>query len=234
MNGGAGPRAKNGLPPGLRDRVLGAARSQPSPTIGTVSRARIAAIAFGFVPLVAIFQVIGGCALSGRPFGYVVLNGIGWGVLTIGATWGALGRGGSMLGRPWQWLAAITVATPVLLLGIAYLGYVWWPDAAAGDCPAIAHVKCFLFGMLMALGPLAAFAYARRYTDPVHPRLTGAAVGAAAGAWGALAIGMHCPGTMPFHVLAGHVTPVFFLTLLGVWIGARNVDMAGAAASKTT
>jgi hypothetical protein len=78
----------------------------------------------------------------------------------------------------------------------------------------------------MAFGPLAAFAYVRRHTDPVHPRLTGAAVGAAAGAWGALAIGMHCPGTMPVHVLAGHVTPVFLLTLLGIWIGGRGVSVS--------
>jgi hypothetical protein len=167
----------------------------------------------------------------------MVLNGVGWGILTLGATWGALGRGGSMLGRPWQWLVAIALATPLLLLGVAYVGYVWWPRAASGECSALAHGLCFFFGSFMALGPLAAFAYARRHTDPVHPRLTGAAVGAAAGAWGALAIGMHCPGTMPLHVLAGHVTPVFLLTLLGIFIGGRGLslpDSSSAKATKTT
>ena len=136
-----------------------------------------------------------------------------------------------MLGRPWQWLVAVAVATPLLLLGVAYLGYVWWPAAAMGDCPPRAHAMCFAFATAMAVGPLAAFAFVRRHTDPVHPRLTGAAIGAAAGSWGALAIGAHCGGTMPLHILAGHVLPLLLLMLLGAWIGGRGLSPSSSGAA---
>jgi hypothetical protein len=57
----------------------------------------------------------------------------------------------------------------------------------------------------------------------VAPRLTGAAIGAASGAWGALAIQLHCAHTSPTHVVLGHILPVVALTLVGVVLGDRVV-----------
>jgi hypothetical protein len=44
-------------------------------------------------------------------------------------------------------------------------------------------------------------------------------MGAAAGAWGAVTIELHCGHAAPDHVLAGHLLPVALITLLGVLVG---------------
>jgi hypothetical protein len=47
----------------------------------------------------------------------------------------------------------------------------------------------------------------------IRPR--GAALGAAAGAWGGLAVFVFCPSGEPQHLLIGHVLPIALFTLLG-------------------
>ena len=68
---------------------------------------------------------------------------------------------------------------------------------------------------------LAAFLFLRRGSDPVHPRASGAALGAAAGAWASVLIHLHCPVAATDHVLLGHLAPVLFLSLAGVLVGRR-------------
>ena len=89
-----------------------------------------------------------------------------------------------MLGRSRGLLAAVAIGAPLALLA--------WATIVSGVERGIVlaggtmhqHVVCIAFTLLFALGPFAALAYARRGTDPVHPRPLGAALGAAAGAWG--------------------------------------------------
>ena len=206
----------------LRQRVLAAIEREPAPSRAQ-SNARVAiAFALGFGPIVAFVAYLG-IARGDRPAGYIALVGVGWTLLAIAATWGALGRGKSMLGRPRAWLVAIALLLPLALLGVACAGYAPWPSAVDLDCARVRDFVCFDFTSAMSLGPLVAFAIARRGTDPVHPTITGAALGAASGAWGAAAIALHCSYTSPIHVLVGHVVPVVVLALLGAVVGARVV-----------
>lgn len=209
--------------PELRARVLGAIKREPSPPIDVVSRRRVLAIALGFVPVVAIFQIVGGVVLGERPMGYVAFIAIGWTILALAATWGAIARGRSMLGRPRAWLVVVAIVTPLLLLGVAAAAAAMWPQTLESPCTPLNHVGCFAIATLMASAPLVAFAFARRHTDPVHPHITGAALGAAAGAWGALAVGAHCPFTNPVHLALGHTLPILLLAVLGALIGGRGV-----------
>jgi hypothetical protein len=83
--------------------------------------------------------------------------------------------------------------------------------------------------MVFAVGPLLAFLFVRRRSDPVHPMTTGAAIGAASGAWGALAIEFHCSMTYLAHVVVGHILPVVALAALGAWFGRGAVAIFARA-----
>jgi hypothetical protein len=160
-------------------------------------------------------------ALQGRPLGFVVLNVVGWALLAAAATWSAVGRGGSMLGRPPSWLLATAVATPIALLAVVCAGYAPWPAAAAVEGTPLGDFICFDAVFILAIGPLVAFLVARRRSDPLHPALTGGALGAAAGSWGSFALAIHCPVTSLRHIVVAHVAPVLLVAAAGALVGAK-------------
>ena len=99
-----------------------------------------------------------------------------------------------------------------------------FPEAVF-PCPFAHGCKCLVLTLLLAAAPLAALVFSRRASDPVHPRATGAALGAAAGAWAAVAIDLRCAyGTLE-HVAFGHALPVVLLAALGAWLGGRAVAL---------
>jgi len=124
-----------------------------------------------------------------------------------------------MLGRPAALRVVVVALTPVALLVTALVAALAWPQTLADDATVVTHLICVGFALLCALGPLVAFAVVRRGSDPVAPRLTGAAIGAASGAWGALAIELHCGHASPAHIVLGHLLPVVALTLVGILVG---------------
>jgi hypothetical protein len=77
-------------------------------------------------------------------------------------------------------------------------------------------LRCLLVATAVGVPVLAILATALRRASAVSSRLRGAALGAAAGAWGGLAVFMFCPSGNLQHLLVGHVLPIAFFTLLGV------------------
>jgi hypothetical protein len=73
--------------------------------------------------------------------------------------------------------------------------------------------------------PLLAFVLLRRGSDPVHPALTGAALGATAGAVASVLAYVRCPHTDPFHCVVAHVLPIVVLTLAGFVAGRALIDL---------
>jgi hypothetical protein len=67
--------------------------------------------------------------------------------------------------------------------------------------------------------PLVALLAPRRGTDPVHPAVTGAALGMTAGAWTAMMAYLRCPHPSAFHCIAAHVAPTLLLTVAGALLG---------------
>ncbi len=126
-----------------------------------------------------------------------------------------------MLGRPTSQRVAIAMVTPAALIAVAAAGSAVWPETIDGRSSLLAHVICAVLTMLFALGPLLAFAVVNRRSDPIAPSLTGAALGAAAGAWGALGIELFCTRATPVHVFFGHVLPVAVLVAVGALLGRR-------------
>jgi hypothetical protein len=209
--------------PDLRARVIAAAGREPVRTRAAGARRRVAALALGFASVGAIAAALGGPATKGRPVAYVVTLAVAWLVVAAAATWVGVARGRSMLGRSAAWRFVVVALTPVALLATWLPVALGWPQTLSDASGIQQHAICNAVTILFATGPLVAFALVRRGDDPVRPRLTGAAIGAAAGAWGAVALVLFCEFTGPLHILVGHAMPVLLIAVLGVLIGDRVV-----------
>ncbi len=208
------------LPPDLRARILDATRREPAPTRAVeTKRALLAGIAGASLSIV-ISAAIGGPTNQRHAFA-VALVGVGAALAAVVATWLAASRGTSMLGRKRSTLMAIAVAAPIAILAWSILA------SSIDGAPPIAgesmrtHAICFAFTLFFASGPFVALAYARRGSDPIHPRSLGAALGGAAGAWGGMVIDVHCAYTSTTHFTLGHALPIAVLAALGALAGAR-------------
>lgn len=219
-------------PADLRARVLAAANAEPVSSRAAGARRRAIALVAGFAAPVAISLYLGWPRSGGRPFAYVASLSIAWLAVGLVATWGGVSRGRSMLGRPAALRLVVAALTPVALLVTALVAALAWPQTVADDATVGTHLICVGFALLCALGPLVAFAVVRRGSDPVAPRLTGAAIGAASGAWGALAIELHCGHASPAHIVLGHLLPVVALTLVGILVGDGVVAVRVPRASR--
>lgn len=207
-------------PPDLRARVLAAAASEPVPARSAGLPRQAAIVALGFAASIGLLLAIGGPGARSRSSAYYLMLAALWLGVTGLALWAGVARGRSMLGRPPWARAAVATSTPLALLATAALAGGAVPPG--GEVAGVhEHVVCAAFTVLFALGPLAALAALRRRGDPVAPRLSGAAMGAAAGAWGAVSIELRCEHAQLDHVVLGHVLPVVALVLLGIILGDR-------------
>jgi|RhiMetdeSRZDD1v2_1073273.scaffolds.fasta_scaffold01253_7 hypothetical protein len=210
----------------LYPRVRRAVESTPAAT--TRTRMRILA-ALAIVPaLTALVVVIASEAVYGRP-----AAGLGIDVasaaavlmtlallagLALASTLFALSQGPGGLGIASTWLvsivalvvpvyAALTVLQP-LHSGAADVGLTGVTISPWG-------VRCIFIATVVSGSVLAIFAVALRRAVAVASGLRGGALGAAAGAWGGLAVFAFCPSGETQHLLVGHVLPIALFTLLG-------------------
>lgn len=209
----------------LRARVLAAAGAEPVPTRSAGLARRAATVAVGMAVSLLVLAFIGGPQPDGRPMGYFLFMAVLWSVIVLASTWGGVARGRSMLGRPMSVRVVVASLTPAALVVTALAAGLVWPATLAESSTMHDHLFCLELGSLMAIGPLVAFALVRRGSDPVAPRLTGAALGAAAGAWGGLCIELRCGHASMEHVVIGHVVPVTIMALLGALIAGSVVSV---------
>jgi hypothetical protein len=76
-------------------------------------------------------------------------------------------------------------------------------------------LRCLIVATVVSVPALVILGTALRRAAAVSSRLRGAALGAAAGAWGGLAVFVFCPSGNLQHLLVGHVLPIAIFTLLG-------------------
>jgi hypothetical protein len=129
-----------------------------------------------------------------------------------------------MLGRPRSWLLMQVLLTPVSLFGWRVLISARYPQMMVEwiERPGL---RCFTLSVFLALAPLLGLLWWRQGSDPVHPRLTAAAVAAAVGAGAWVLVDLWCPvGYVP-HLLIGHVFPVVLLIVLGALLGSRVIGL---------
>jgi hypothetical protein len=240
----------------LRDRVLDAARREPSPPRRVKARRGAALIALGFgvaAPIGLVkwllsephhphWRVVqeGDTWGASGPLGYVVTLEAAWLLVALVATWAGFARGRSMLGRSGVSKIAVAALTPVALAATwLAVAFAWlqallplaWLEVMNDTAQAGAHTNCAIMSVVYAAGPLVAFFALRRSRDPMNPRLSGAAIGAIAGAWGAVVHFPFCQCTSPLHVALGHVLPVAVLAALGAIAGDRVLGIRATALS---
>jgi hypothetical protein len=221
-------------PADLRARVLDAVSREPavSSDVGVRRRALVIARGVCVAGAVGIAAAIHGPEARGRPLEFVAVLETLWLALAVLATWAVVARGSSMLGRPGSWKLAIATLTPLALLVTWYPVALAWPQTLHDASHLRSHVVCVLMTFAFAAGPLVAFARLHRASDPLNPRLTGAALGAAAGAWGAFAHALICGYTAPLHIALGHVLPVALLVGVGILVGDRVVALRAETVSR--
>jgi hypothetical protein len=209
------------LDPELRGRVLADAKNVPSPGRAAVVRSNAATLAIGAAVVLVVFALIGGADMTTRPREFLALTLFGWTAIALLATWAGFGRGRSMLGRSAYVLLTVALVTGPGLLLWMMMGTSMYPGAVGYPASLRVHLACFLSTALMAIGPFAALAAVRRGSDPRHPRASGAALGATAGAWAGVMIDLHCPVSDSMHVAMAHVLPVLLFAAAGALIGRR-------------
>jgi hypothetical protein len=122
-----------------------------------------------------------------------------------------------VLGRSLWWLLATTVSTPLAIAGWMLLATRTPASEPANDW------HCFAAATLIGLVPLLAFAIVHRQADIARPVATGAALGAASGAWADFSMVLHCPTAELGHRLLCHVGPSAILVALGAGLGAALI-----------
>jgi hypothetical protein len=212
------------LPSEVRAKVLSAARQVPSPTRSSL-RIRTSILLFSAVALsLGIFFAYGGIRPTARPPHLIAETALG--ALSVASVVGffALGRGRSMLGRSEKWLLWASLLTPLALLALKVGISARYPDMMR-IWPHRVGFRCLRLSFLMGVFPLAALMVVRRNSDPVHPRLTGAAMGTAVGAGSWLLVDLWCPVAYVPHLLLGHVLPLVMAIVVGAVVGGRVVAL---------
>jgi hypothetical protein len=205
-------------PGDLRSRVLAEAAREPLVTRDEARfRNAVFLVSAVIVPL-GVFIAFGGVRADARPVTLIVRTVVGAGVIAAAALLVALGRGRSALGRPDIILVALALLTPIAMLG--------WKAAVSSRFPGMMDpsperpgFRCLELSCLLAAWPLVAVVMTRRQSDPVHPRLAGAAIGAAVGACSWVFVDLWCSVAYVPHLLLGHVLPMVATTAAGFWLG---------------
>jgi hypothetical protein len=215
----------------LRSQVLEQARREPAPTrAGLAAKQRTVAIVALVVPLL-IFGALGGVRLGPRPSELALMTALGSALLAGAAAIFGFARGRSMLGRPRAWLLGVALLTPSLLFTWRSLVSSHYPDMMAqwSERPGL---RCLLLSGALSLAPLAGALWLRRGTDPVHPHLSAAGIGATVGAGSWVLVDLWCPvGYVP-HVLLGHVAPLVLVVLISALFGGRILAQKRAALAR--
>jgi hypothetical protein len=203
----------------LRARVLAEAARTPSPTRAVYKRRVLLIAAIGAVATASLFVVMGGMAPGTRPVEMIAFT-VGFGLLAAAVlTRLSSGPRGSMLGRPRSVLLTAVVVTAPLLALVALSATMAWPDHAGQEVGGSVHFACGLISVAQGALPLLALLLPRRGSDPVHPAITGAALGMTAGAWTVVMAYLRCPHGAAMHCIVAHVVPTLVLTALGAALG---------------
>lgn len=217
----------------LYPRIRAAVEATPAAT--TRTRTRVLA-ALAIVPLLtATVVLIASEVVYGQPTAglhidvssiVTMLTILGLlAVLAAASTLFALWQGRDGLGiSPLSLMSIVALVVPVY----AALTVLRPLHSGAADDVALTGVaispwglRCLLVATVVSVPALAILAAALRRAAAVSSRLRGAAIGAAAGAWGGLAVFVFCPSGNVQHLLVGHVLPIAIFTLLGAVTLAR-------------
>ena len=203
----------------LRARVLAEVARTPSPTRALHRRRIVLLATVGAFATVALFVGMGGMSPGTRPVEMIAFT-VGFGLIAAAVlTRLSSGQPRSMLGRPRTVLLTAVVVTAPILAVVALFATLAWPDTSGEHVGGSVHLACGAISVLQGALPLIALLLPRRSTDPVHPAITGAALGMTAGAWTVVMAYLRCPHAAAMHCIVAHVVPTLILTVFGALLG---------------
>jgi hypothetical protein len=203
----------------LRARVLAEVARTPSATRVEYKRRILLVATVGAIATVALFLGMGGMSPGTRPVEMIAFM-VGFGLLAAAVlTRLSSGQRSSMLGRPRVVLLTAAVITAPLLAVVAFCASMAWPEPAHEHVGGAVHLACGAMSVVQGALPLLVLLVPRRGTDPVHPAVTGAALGMTAGAWTLVMATLRCPHAAAMHCIVAHVVPTLILTALGAALG---------------
>lgn len=203
----------------LRARVLAEIARTPSPTRTVHKRRVLLMVAIGALATTSLFIAMGGMSPGTRPAEMIAFT-VGFGLLAaVVLTRLSSGERGSMLGRPRSVVLTVVVVMAPLLALVALSASLLWPEPAAEQVGGSMDIACGLISVAQGALPLMALLLPRRGSDPVHPAITGAALGMTAGAWTVVLAYLRCPHAAAMHCILAHVAPTLVLTALGAGLG---------------
>jgi negative regulator of sigma F NrsF-like protein len=208
----------------MKQRVLAAARQQPSPTRrrDRPGWLRAGAAALGMAAVYALWGDPG----RGRPAEVGAWIVVGLAGVAVTVTLLVLPPRRSMLPPPTVRLLAVAVGVPVVV-GAWLVGW----HATYADPFTRFGLRCFALTLALAPWPFVALAAAAPRVFPDRPWILGAALGSAAGLWAAVVVELWCPLADPQHVAVGHVGPLVVLAVLGALLCPRILRARGGAGS---
>jgi hypothetical protein len=214
----------------LKQRVLDAAKHEPSQTRSQHRAKTIRSLAIATAIALFILFVTGGPELGHRPAVLLAVTALILAGLAIAITMLAIrGFDKSMTGAPTDILiGAALLSAPALWL-VEFGARLIWVPTVVRPVSLQSTLICHACTLAMATAPMIAMIRLRRHTDAVHPRALGAALGAAAGAWGAVLIDLHCASNNMVHIALGHVLPTIVLAILGAVVGSRSLALRSAS-----
>jgi hypothetical protein len=213
------------LPPAeLRARVLLAARREPAAPRKSVRRRNAVVLISACVVPVLLFLAVGGVREAPRPTGLVLQTSLGAAAIASVVTIVALSRGRSTLGRASVWFLGVTMAAPIALFAWKLATSAQFHDMML-RWPERVGFRCLWLSCALAAWPLAALVLTRKGSDPVHPALTGAAIGSSVGAAVWVLVDLSCPVAYVPHLLFGHVLPLIVITASGAALGSRFIAL---------
>jgi hypothetical protein len=203
----------------LRARIFAEVKKTPAPTRAEQQKRIAIVVTVGTLLTTVLFYAMGGFARGTRPVELVAFTSGFALVAAIVLTRLSGRRPASMLPAPSSVLVtACVVAAPVLAVCVL-VATVMWPEPAREGVPASAHLSCGVMTIVQGALPLVVLVIPRRESDPVHPVITGAALGMTAGAWTAAMAYLRCPHAAASHCVLAHVAPTLVLTAVGAVLG---------------
>jgi hypothetical protein len=199
----------------LRDKILADAAATKSRTRTEGRRRAIVAYTVAALLGLPLFFYWGGFGhTAGRPIALTAGMATGALLLAVAAASIAWWRGKSQVGRSQTALLAIAVLVPL----VTYVWMVSWHGRYNEPFQRVGY-RCLAMTLASGAPLLVAALWLRKHTIAVHPVAGGAALGAAAGAFGGITVDLWCPLTNSPHVLIGHVLPIILLALVGMIAG---------------
>jgi hypothetical protein len=210
----------------LEARLLASISRTPSPTRRTARAWEWLVLPAGAIFAALLYGAFDGPeqGRGGRDTWFYVASAMSWAAVAALSLWGALGRGRGANWRSRSALLACALGTPAALFVIMM--------ALGSLDPAMAEIHpekwgrmCLPLTLAAAAFPTVLLQYARRESDPVHPALSGAALGSACGAAAGVMVELWCPVSTARHIALGHILPILLVAFVGALTGVQTLGL---------